>query len=165
VADFSIAYKSMLDHEDRAREYKTVPDAPPGAFAISGINSASFPAEFGRINAVSQEQRAGLVEMFYETHFWNNWLGLLNSDEVAKRVFDACVNMGPVAPVKMLQECCGAVPDGHWGPDTVGRANACDPLTLVNCFAQARVAHYQQIVAAKPEMSRYLPAWTARAEA
>ena len=42
---WTTAYNWMLDNEDAEREYKVVPDAPPGAFAISGINSAAFPPD------------------------------------------------------------------------------------------------------------------------
>ena len=176
MASFDICYNWMMDNEDRAREYKVVPDAPPGAHAISGINSAAFPGEFEAIAALAQNERALAVEQFYERNFWNQWYAQLTSDEVAKRVFDASVNMGSVAAVRCLQEAVNTlikqtaaarpylVCDGEWGPKTVEFTNACtNSSAVVAAFQQARVAYYERLVAAKPALSIYLDTWKARA--
>ena len=49
MSDFSVCFEWMMDNEDARRAYAQVPDAPPGAFAISGINSAAFPIDFADI--------------------------------------------------------------------------------------------------------------------
>jgi lysozyme family protein len=176
MSSFDVAFQFLMDNEDAARAYAVVPDAPPGAHAISGINSAAFPGEFEAIAALAQNERALAVEQFYERNFWNQWYAQLTSDEVAKRVFDAAVNAGSVAAVKCLQEAVNfdceyhmcphaqILVDGCWGPVTVEAANNCDPVDLVSAFQQARVAHYKAIVAANPADAVYLAAWAARAE-
>ena len=161
MADFEVAYNWMMDNEDAGRNYATVPDT--GGEAISGINSAAYPMDFARIDAVSQAERGVYVGHFYQLAFWNKWYEQLTSDEVAKRVFDAAVNMGPETACKLVQEAAGAVPDGTWGPDTVAAINKCDPANLVTAFRQDRISHYQRIVAANPADAKYLAAWTARA--
>jgi lysozyme family protein len=173
MADFQIAYEWMMNFEDRAREYAVVPD--PGGSAISGINSAAWPEQYQIITNIPQSNpdRGTLVEAFYRQYIWNEWLAALDSDEVAKRVFDASVNMGSGTAVRLLQ---GAVnetfpgggliaEDGEFGTATVAGVNACGSDALVYDFQQARVAHYQAIVAANPADAKYLPAWTARAQA
>ena len=57
MADFLISYEWMLNNEDAAHSYAVVPDAPPGAHAISGINSSAFPSQFETIAALPQNQR------------------------------------------------------------------------------------------------------------
>lgn len=169
MSDFPACYSWMMVNEDAPRAYKTVPDAPPGASAISGINSVAFPSEFAAINAIPQAQRGEHVENFYETCFWNQWIDQIVSDDVAKRVFDAMVNMGPSTACRLLQSAANTlgVPaiavDGNWGPLTVGTANACDPAALTAAFISARVAHYEAIAAANPNDQQYLAAWIARA--
>jgi lysozyme family protein len=161
----------MLSNEDPAHAYAVVPDAPPGAHAISGINSAAFPSQFEAIEALQQNQRGPAVQNFYQTQFWNKWFAQLVSDEVAKRVFDASVNMGPGTAVNLLQQAVNdSSPatvlneDGQWGPKTVGAANACDPVALVTAFKGARAFHYECIVKANPADEKYLAGWLARAE-
>jgi hypothetical protein len=179
MSSFDVAFQFLMDNEDAARAYAEVPDAPPGAHAISGINSAKWPFEYKIIANIPQgnPDRATLVEAFYRQYFWENtpnggsWYAQLTSDEVAKRVFDAAVNAGSVAAVKCLQRACNSFPiqvplieDGGWGPLTVAKANILDPDSLVTAFQQARVAHYKAIVAANPADAVYLAAWTVRAE-
>ena len=102
------------------------------------------------------DQRQSAVQAFYQDHFWNQWYARLTSDEVAKRVFDAAVNMGPGTAVKLLQQAVGSSVDGTWGPVTVGAANAVDPSTLVASFQKVRLSHYQGIVASNPTLASYL---------
>jgi lysozyme family protein len=172
MADFLTAYNWMMDNEDAPRAYKTVPDAPPGAFAISGINSVAFPARFAAINALPQASRGGAVQSFYHDIFWNQWLDQVTSDEVAKRVFDAAVNMGQGTAVKILQAAVNWTgdastdalqADGVWGPNTLAEVNKCDPDQLVQKFKDLRVSHYQRIVDANPSDQQYLAQWTERA--
>jgi lysozyme family protein len=170
LADFQIALVWMLDFEDPHRLYATVPDK--GGYAISGINSAAFPQQFAAINAMTHADRIPAVAAFYQKNFWNQWLAQLESDEIAKRVFDASVNMGAETAVKLLQFAmlnAGSSfqsqlkVDGIWGPITVAAANAWSDDTLVAPFQEARVNHYRDIVAANPADAIYLAPWTARA--
>jgi lysozyme family protein len=172
MADWNTAYNWMMDNEDAPRACAQVSDAPPGAFAISGINSASWPAEFAAIAAIPQQQREPLVQQFYQNHYWNTWFAQVGSDEVCKRVFDFAVNGGNGTSVRCLQQAAnsllaaGVAPiaeDGGWGPMTLAAVNAADPVALQAAFQAERVAHYQAIVAADPSKAVYLTAWTARA--
>jgi lysozyme family protein len=175
MANWEVCFNWMMDFEDATRAYATVKDAAPAGwtsgpvFAISGINSAAFPGEFEAINAIAQHERALAVEQFYQRNFWNKWLEQITSDEVAKRVFDAAVNMGPGTAVKLLQKAIevskaiALAVDGQWGPNTVYSTNGCDISTLVAAFQEARKEHYLNIVATNPKDAQYLPKWLARA--
>ena len=169
MASFDTAYEWTMDNEDPARKYAVVPDVPEGSHAISGINDHFYPAEFKIIADALVNQRAELVRDFYDAKFWNRWFQALQSDEVAKRVFDAAVNMGPGTAVKLLQTATMNVSgivedvDGEWGPTTLLRANTCSADLLASGFRQARVAHYRDIVLKHPEKAKFLAGWLVRA--
>jgi lysozyme family protein len=164
-----------MQNEDSRMACAQVPDAAPAGcagpcFAISGINSGAWPADFATIAALPQASRAPAVEAFYQAHFWNNWFAQLTSDDLAKRVFDFAVNGGSGSAVKTLQQAVNALGgtltvDGGWGPNTLAAVNAADQQALVQAFIAARVAHYQAIAAANPADAQYLNSWLARAQA
>jgi lysozyme family protein len=169
MADFQTCYKFMLPNEDAVPTYAVAPDPPPGAYAISGINSFSFPTQYAAIAAIPQAERGPAVMQFYLTTFWNQWLEQLTSDAVAMRVFDASVNMGVKEAIVLLQQAVNSlsttplVVDGKIGPKTVAAANACVDTSLVSAFQHARVSYYEEIVAKNPADAIYLKGWTARA--
>ena len=157
-----------MESEDPQRKYAEVPDAPPGAFAISGINSAAFPSDFAAIEAIPQAQRGPSIKRFYEVHFWNNWFSQLLSDDLAKRVFDAAVNMGAGTAIRLLQTAANALGgaltvDGGWGTLTLTAANSANPAALIAAFIEAREDHYREIVRNNPADEKYLEEWLARA--
>ena len=189
-----------MNNEDRARACAIVPDPvspkltagmtdaqkqaeidkAKGAHAISGINSYYYPADFARIAAAPQEERPPLVKAFYKFVFWNRWFDSLNSDEVAKRVLDASVNMGPGTGVKLLQRAVNSsvnpgapriAEDGGWGPATLQAANSILDSYLVIEFKRVRLGYYQDIVQKHPDEAKYLGtqdkpgAWWIRATA
>ncbi len=171
MADFITCFRWAMAVEDPQMEFKTVPDAPPGSFSISGINSHAYPAQFAAINAIPQEQRGPAVQSFYQTEFWNQWYAQLSTNDIAKRVFDEAVNAGPGTAVKILQEAInslGIMPsiavDGGWGPNTVAAANACDLTELLKAFIKFRCARYSNIAEDNPSDAKYLDGWLERAE-
>ena len=151
---FEDAYSFMEANEDRSQAHALVPDLPPGAHAISGINSAAYPTEFAAIAALPQDQRGPAVEEFYKVHFWNSFEDQL-SVPLQQRVLDAAVNMGPGTAVRILQQAINSLGgsvtvDGGWGPATVAAANLCDQTRLLDAFRQTRLQHYKNIVLANP---------------
>ena len=170
MPDWSVCYSWMLANEDPQHLYATTTDSN-GAGVISGINAAVFPTPFAAINAMPQAERGPAVELFYQTAFWSQWFERLASDDVAKRVFDASVNMGPRTAVRLLQRAFNAIAaqstvigvDGQWGPQTLAAVNSAPAMGIVAAFQQVREAYYRAIVAANPADEPYLTGWIARA--
>lgn len=169
MSQFQPALDFVLDNEDRHRQYANVPDAPPGAHAVSGINSAAYPKQYADIVALPQSQRGQAVGNFYLTEFWNP-LGAagLNSQNLANRVLDQAVNGGLKTGGMLLQiaaNTCGAslVVDGNIGPNTIKVANGIDPCVLTAAFKSARINRYKSIVERNPADQKYLAQWLARA--
>ena len=168
MASFEIAYEWMMNREDARRAYARVSDSPPGAFAISGINSAAFPSDFAAIEAIPQAQRGPSIKRFYQLRFWNTWFSQLLSDDLAKRVFDAAVNMGAGTAIRLLQTAANALGgaltvDGGWGTLTLTAANSANPAALIAAFIEARENYYRAIVQNNPADKKYLEEWLARA--
>lgn len=167
MSQFETALDWMMQFEDPQRQYAIVPD--PGGFAISGINSAAWPEDYADIAEIPQAARVDAVTAFYREHFWNQWLEQIESDEVAKRVFDADVNMGLGTATRLLQGAVNLVipeataVDGALGPNTIGAVNRCDAQMLENAFCEKRSEFYEAIVAKNPADAKYLAGWMARA--
>jgi hypothetical protein len=175
LADFPTCYAFVLGNEDYTPpRYETKPDPTrkdPHALAISGINSAAFPADFKAIFYLPMRERALPVEVFYGRTFWNPWIAQLKNP-IAMRVMDAEVNSGGEG-VRLLQRAVnscrgttGFAPlavDGAWGTLTVVGANGCNQTTLVNLFKAARVAFYEALAAENPAEAPNLAGWLARA--
>ena len=157
MSDFDVAFDWMMDNEDSTRACVPVHDPIPlkdgKAMAISGINSYFYPLDYENILGIVPANRLSAVRGFYHRVFWNQWFAQLASDEVAKRVFDASVNMGPGTAVKLLQEAVNAEPsiidktvpiavDGVWVPLTVDAANSCGTWSYcqVCCVRTGRIA-------------------------
>ena len=170
---FDQAYAWIEQNEDSTQQHKVVPDSCPSGcagpcYAVSGINSGAFPAEFAAIVALPQGDRGPAVKQFYHDHFYNQWLSQLDSVDVQDRIFDTAVNSGMGTAVKIAQTAVNSfsattnqlVVDGGWGPKTIAAINAVDPKTFVAAFCAARVAHLQKYDAASP----YLAQLIARAE-
>lgn len=169
MSQFPPALNFVLDNEDRLRHYEAVPDAPAGAHAISGINSAAYSEQYLKIAALPQSERGPAVSDFYESEFWNP-LGAagIASQDLANRVLDQAVNGGLKTGGMLLQtaaNACGAtlMIDGSIGPNTVSVVNSLDPNKLLTAFKQARVNHYNRIATRSPELAKYLNGWLARA--
>lgn len=167
MATFETAFNWTMDFEDPERKYEIVPDA--GGQALSGINSAAFPTDFARIAAFAPADRPAAVESFYRLRFWSPWLEQLQSDEVAKRVFDHGFNNNEHNAVKFLQTAAETVSgvslmvDGLWGPSTLHGANGCDSAALTEAFKTVRKQFYRDLVLKNPDKAKYLNGWLARA--
>lgn len=174
MADFLTAFQWMIQNEDAQQACAVVPDATPAGatgpcYAISGINSGSWPAEYTSIAALPQSSRLPAVQGFYQAQYWNNWFAQMVSDDLAKRVFDFSVNGGAGTAVQTLQKAVNALGgslnvDGGWGPMTLAAVNAADQAALLQAFIAARVAHYEAIVSANPADAQYLKVWMIRAQ-
>lgn len=177
MSTFPPAYAFLMQTEDPAYKYAEVPDV--GGFAISGINSHVFPADYAFIKSIAQADRGPAVANFYEKKFWNPMhLAALTAQSVANRVFDMGVNGGMTTAVRLLQDAINALDpssgvdsDGHIGPLTWAAANALAEGELLDAFRAQRLGHYMAIVDHDPTKAVYLGTrenpgtWWRRAEA
>ena len=103
------------------------------------------------------------VERIYRAEFWR--FDGIQSQAVASKIMDLCVNFGGGTEVRMVQEILGVQPDGVYGPATEAAVNAQDPDSLISEICAASVARYNEIEAAHPEDEEFLAGWLVRAKA
>lgn len=93
------------------------------------------------LRVVSREK----VEDIFKAEFWR--FDRVNSQPVATKVFDCCVNMGLGGGVKVLQVAlnrCGSrvSVDGGFGPMTLASTNTVPDDRLMPALCEAQAAHY-----------------------
>jgi lysozyme family protein len=76
--------------------------------------------------------------------------------------FDGAVNHGLGRAAKFLQRAAGTTVDGDIGPSTMTAINAGNEIALCNAVCDQREKFYRDIVASKPEQTRFLNGWLRR---
>lgn len=115
------------------------------------------------IEALTQENAIGA----YRTLFWDRYgYGDLHDHELAAKVFDLAVNMGPRQAHLCLQRAVRAhgihlVEDGVLGPVTRSAAAECQHLVL--SLRSEAAGFYRELVARRPPLARFLKGWLNRA--
>lgn len=126
----------------------------PGGPTNRGITLAVFASTRGieltaanRASLIEGLKRLGSAQtrQIYATRYWDlSRAGLLPPD-VAVMHFDAAVNHGVAAAVRMLQEAAGATVDGEIGPETLGRVRIMPGAELIARYADIRRARYRSL--------------------
>ncbi|MBS0251038.1 MAG: TIGR02594 family protein [Proteobacteria bacterium] len=75
--------------------------------------------------------------------------------------FDAAVNHGVGAAIRMLQQSVGATVDGEIGPETLGAIGARNVVDLIESYADIRSARYRAL----PHFWRFGRGWLKRVDA
>lgn len=169
MSDFKKAIATVIQtHEGGFQNRKDDPGnwTPSGELKGTkyGVSAKSFPLE--DIEHLSLEA----AEEIYRKH-WGRFAALLDQRLMTK-VLDLAVNMqfGSTGPATMiLQKAMGligsvVVVDGVFGPETIEKANLCDPSNLIDAICSEAVRHYEDILNAKPGMIQWRENWLDRAK-
>lgn len=101
---------------------------------------------------------------FFKAWWWDKYqYGNFNAQNLATKIFDTSVNLGPPRTHRMLQVILGVVPDGVLGPKSFAEANAMSPSVLVVKFQTAQAQFYRDLVARNPKLEEFLAGWLNRA--
>jgi lysozyme family protein len=167
MARFEDAIPTILAHEGGIVDHP----ADPGGLTNRGITWATWQRVKG-----PDATRAGLLALtedeataIYRAEYWLPIYELLDSQNVATKVFDVAVNAGHRQAHRLLQESVSALgyrvaKDGLLGPNTLAAANSCDPAELVAEICEAQAAFYRGITNINPGMAAFLPGWLERAK-
>lgn len=85
------------------------------------------------------------ISPLYKAKYWDKVCGDDLPAGVDYAVFDYAVNSGIGRASKQLQACLGVTADGAIGPKTVAAAQAADPVALINCICDNRLAFLQKL--------------------
>jgi len=158
---FERAVRVVLNHEGGLSDD---PD-DPGGITKYGISLRAFP-HLGRevIRNLTVEQ----AKQIYKQNWWDRYGYERLPADVAIKVFDLAVNMGPAPAHKLLQQAlCDVgqrVPvDGVIGPQTVAAAQAAPKDDLLRALRWRAVLRYLSLVEQNPTLRKFLQGWLRRA--
>lgn len=163
-SDFSIAVQIVLKNEGGLE----INSRDSGGITNFGI-SQSF-LNNSQIDTLAQDITESDAIAIYHDYFWNKYnIGSIANQDLANKVFDAVVNMGPYEAIFLLQSIVNdyflgtLVEDGALGPKTAFAINICKMPEILEKYKAALVTHYENIVSAKPSLNVFLDGWIARA--
>lgn len=152
MADFSQAIEAVLANEGG---YANNP-SDPGAETNFGVSKRSYPNV-----DIRNLTREGAIEI-YHRDFWK--YDNLQSQVIATKVLDTCVNLGQTRGMSICQRAAGVRPvDGKYGSLTTGAFNGSQEAELLSEIRNNLVGYYNNLVAAKPELNQFLRGWLRRA--
>jgi lysozyme family protein len=161
MADFSPALNFLLPHEGG---YSFDPHDAGGRTKF-GISQRSYP-DIDIENLTLEE-----ASKIYKRDYWDPFpYAKIESQEVANKVFDLCVNMGSHQAHKILQRgCCEAgmllTVDGVLGPVTLRTINSLPERELLSAIKGQATDFYRKLAEDKPTNAKFLHGWLVRANA
>src|SRR5262245_48903679 len=171
MASFDAFFPTLLKHEGGFVD----DPADPGGATNKGITLATFQRTARRFLGVDPtlenlkaltDAQAGKI---YKPMYWDAVRGdEIGLQELADIVFDFQVNAGDSAS-ELLQKVIndvGANPrlsvDGDIGPATMRALNSVDQKDAYRRYKQGRIDYYQDLVARRPALGKFLLGWLKR---
>jgi lysozyme family protein len=113
--------------------------------------------------------RAAAINL-YGAFFWVPLrLAELKNQDLAAKVFDLAVNVGPETAVKLFQAAINdewghnwVAVDGKIGAVTLGCANNADPVLVLALLREHAENHYRDVAEKNPNVKDDLAGWLAR---
>ena len=156
MATFDKAIGAVLEHEGG---YTFDPNDPGGETKY-GISRKTYPNL--DIKALTLDQ----AKAIYKRDYWI--YSRIQDQDVATKVFDMAVNLGPPAAHRLLQTALLALGetvavDGVFGPQTLAATNRVNPEQLLQELRARAAVYYAQTVVANPPEQKFLLGWMRRA--
>jgi lysozyme family protein len=156
MATFDQAIGTILEHEGGY----TFNPADPGGETNFGISKRQYP------NLDVKNLTVDQAKEIYKRDYWK-YDGIQNQD-VATKVFDMAVNMGPPTAHRLLQMALNALGqdvtvDGVLGPQTQSATNRVDPERLLQELRAQAAVRYADIVLGNQSERTFLLGWMRRA--
>jgi len=111
------------------------------------------------------------AKYFYEKHFWHPSFENLHP-QLASKLFDMRVNMGPVQATKIIQKSCNffapgieeeiLVCDGVMGEKTIRFLVTASPVPLLEIVMHQSAKFYTNLAGKRPASQKYLLGWLRR---
>jgi lysozyme family protein len=119
----------------------------PGGPTNLGITINTLSAWLGRPATIDDVENltTDTASQIYQANYYNPVHGPDVPDGVDLMAFDAAVNSGVGAAIKLLQTAIGVTADGHFGPITLAAVKAKDAADTINAFHDAHEAFYRSL--------------------
>jgi lysozyme family protein len=162
MSDFLQAFERMIVNEGGYKLHTVAGDR--GGMTYAGIARNYWPNWPGWSYLDNQDTPpADMVRGFYRSNFWTPLrLEEVESQDVARTLFDFAVNAGTGTAAKLAQIVIGTTPDGKIGPKTLAALNNYDPELFLARYALAKLARYEQIVSKDRSQGKFLLGWVRR---
>lgn len=151
MARFEDAIKETLQWEGG---YVNDP-VDPGGETNMGVTKRDHP-DLDILNLTVEQ-----ATEIYRQEYWNPLYDRIDSQAVGTKIFDMGVNMSPRRAVRKLQGVLFVIADGVFGPGTLAALNTAGEAVLPEYKARLE-SYYQDLVAVKPELGRFLKGWLRR---
>lgn len=156
MANFDLAIDGVLANEGG---YSNNPNDPGGETKY-GISARAYPGL--EINTLSQND----AKIIYHRDYWK--FDCVLSQDVANKILDTVVNLGPSGGMKLIQQCCVTLGshvniDGVWGPATCNAVNSHPDGSLLPEIRAELSHYYTTLVAKNPSDYQFLRDWLRRA--
>jgi lysozyme family protein len=156
MARFDKAIGTVLEHEGG---YTFDPNDPGGETKY-GISRKAYPSL--DIKALTLDQ----AKAIYKRDYWI--YSRIEDQDVATKVFDLAVNLGPPAAHRLLQTALLALGetvavDGVFGPQTLAATNRVTPEQLLQELRAQAAVYYAHTVLTNPSEQKFLLGWMRRA--
>ncbi|HUO29039.1 MAG TPA: glycosyl hydrolase 108 family protein [Bryobacteraceae bacterium] len=174
MADFEPAVTITLANEGGFFHNQVTGEIVNHGITLKFVQSSGYKpdADEDFIRNLSTDEASAI----YKTYFWDRHnIGSINGQDLANKVFDLTVNMGPGSAnhpgaLTLLQSAvnsCGGQcsVDGLIGPLSIAQINARDPATLLAEYKSQAADRYRQIAAGNAELTGDLSGWLARLNA
>ena len=161
MADFKIALKGVLETEGGYVDDRY----DPGGQTKFGISKRSYPDLDIQSLTVEDAMR------IYLTDWWTKYsYGWIDSQEIANKVLDMSVNMGPKPAHKIVQRAHNAISiyklkvDGILGKYTLGKINSHnDAAMLHRAISHFQAKFYESLWTRVKKLTRFKRGWLRRA--
>lgn len=178
---FAHAFAFLLPHEGGFADHP----ADPGGSTNFGVSlrylkrlgdsdlDGVLDGDFDRDGDVDADDIHAMTEAdaaaIYRRQWWDRYrYGEIQNADVAAKVLDLSVNMGPNAAHSLVQYALRAVHrrvkvDGILGPKTLAAVNVALPGTLVVALRSEAAGWYRSLVAEHHQFEPFLEGWLNRA--
>lgn len=134
----------------------------PGGETNFGISKRSYPDV--DIKNLTIEQ----AKIIYFNDFWKPFFYEKIDVDLAGKVFDTAVNIGPKKAFKLLQQAvnnygANLLVDGSVGEKTIQAVNKLDPKILLAEFRVQQEQYYNSLVTSNPKLKKFINGWIKRA--
>src|SRR5712691_8983205 len=143
MATFDRAIGTVLEHEGGY----TFDPADPGGETNFGLSKRQYP------NLDLKNLTVDQAKAIYKRDYWR--YGRIRNQDVATKVFDMAVNVGPPTAHRLLQTALNALGqklavDGVFGPLTLAATNGVNPDQLLRELRARAAVQYADIVLRNP---------------
>jgi lysozyme family protein len=165
MSEFDIAIKLTLSHEG-GKEFDKAGGETNFGISLLFLKTLHPKATADDIKNLTIQDA---IEI-YRKYFWepNNYVWI-NSQRIASKVFDLCVNLGQHAANSLLQSAVNTLdpestinPDGVMGGATLRAINECKEPLLYDEYIKHVTKYYNDLVAINPDLNKFLKGWLNR---